>query len=198
MWKWSCVVLSDSSRPHGLQPTRLLHPWDFPGKSTGVGCYRLLRSTNLGSSKRAENTQGNRHLEGTNKTSCKTGPKRKEPWSHKRLSQTCRWVPGVSSRGVGQLWPVVGLGALTKTVLNAVVWWHKSIEGGCRYLHYSYHSLTSGQTTGRGHNSTHQQNIWLKMYWPWPCPPEQDPVLLTVSPSHEDVSTSLLLRSIRG
>ena len=30
--------MSDSSRPHGLQPTRLLRPWDFPGKSTGVGC----------------------------------------------------------------------------------------------------------------------------------------------------------------
>ena len=26
--------MSDSSRSHGLQPTRLLHPWDFPGKST--------------------------------------------------------------------------------------------------------------------------------------------------------------------
>ena len=25
--------------PHGLQPTRLLCPWDFPGKSTGVGCH---------------------------------------------------------------------------------------------------------------------------------------------------------------
>ena len=22
-----------------LQPTRLLHPWDFPGKSTGVWCH---------------------------------------------------------------------------------------------------------------------------------------------------------------
>ena len=31
--------MSDSSRPHGLQHTRLLHPWDFPGKSTGVGYY---------------------------------------------------------------------------------------------------------------------------------------------------------------
>ena len=29
-------------RPHGLQPTRLLCPWDFPGKSTGVGCHCLL------------------------------------------------------------------------------------------------------------------------------------------------------------
>ena len=36
-WKWSRSVVSDSSRPHRLQPTRLLHPWDFPGKSTGVG-----------------------------------------------------------------------------------------------------------------------------------------------------------------
>ena len=31
-----------SERPHGLQPTRLLGPWDFPGKSTGVGCHCLL------------------------------------------------------------------------------------------------------------------------------------------------------------
>ena len=38
-WKWGCSVMSDSSRPHGLQPTRLLRPWDFPGKSTGVGYY---------------------------------------------------------------------------------------------------------------------------------------------------------------
>ena len=41
--KWSCSVVSNSSRPHGLQPTRLLHPWDFPGKSTGVECHCLLR-----------------------------------------------------------------------------------------------------------------------------------------------------------
>ena len=41
-WKWSCSVVSDSSRLHGLQPTRLLHPCDFPGKSAGVGCHCLL------------------------------------------------------------------------------------------------------------------------------------------------------------
>ena len=41
-WKWSRSVLSDSQRRHGLQPTRLLRPLDFPGKSTGVGCHCLL------------------------------------------------------------------------------------------------------------------------------------------------------------
>ena len=40
-WKGSCSVMSDSLRPHGLQPTRLLHPRDFPGKSTGMGCHWL-------------------------------------------------------------------------------------------------------------------------------------------------------------
>ena len=34
--------MSDSSRPHGLQPTRLLCPWDLPGKSMGAGCHCLL------------------------------------------------------------------------------------------------------------------------------------------------------------
>ena len=45
VWKWkrSCSVVSDSSRPHGLQPTRLLRPWDFPGKNTGVCCHFLLQ-----------------------------------------------------------------------------------------------------------------------------------------------------------
>ena len=44
-WKVKVKSLSrvDSSRPHGLQPTRLRRPWDSPGKSTGVGCHCLLR-----------------------------------------------------------------------------------------------------------------------------------------------------------
>ena len=46
-WMGSCSVMSDSYRPHSLQPTRLLHPWDFPGKSTGVGCHCLLQYITL-------------------------------------------------------------------------------------------------------------------------------------------------------
>ena len=46
-WKWKVKVKSISCAQllatHGLQPTRLLYPWDFPGKSTGVGCHCFLR-----------------------------------------------------------------------------------------------------------------------------------------------------------
>ena len=36
----SCLI---SLQPHGLQPDRLLCPWDFPGKGTGVGCHSFLQ-----------------------------------------------------------------------------------------------------------------------------------------------------------
>ena len=57
-WRWECFlalmrksesecvsrsVLSDSLRPHGLQPSRLLCLRNSPGKSTGVGCHSLLQ-----------------------------------------------------------------------------------------------------------------------------------------------------------
>ena len=34
--------MSDSVRPHRRKSTRLPHPWDSPGKNTGVGCHFLL------------------------------------------------------------------------------------------------------------------------------------------------------------
>ena len=48
---WYCLLLllrvtsvvSNSVQPHGLQPTGVLHPWDSPGKNTGVGCHFLLQ-----------------------------------------------------------------------------------------------------------------------------------------------------------
>ena len=43
-----CVLLmSDSLPPHGLLPTRLLCPWDFPGKNAGVGSNFLLQGNFL-------------------------------------------------------------------------------------------------------------------------------------------------------
>jgi len=35
--------MSEALRPHGLQPSRLPCPWNFPGKNIGVGCYALLQ-----------------------------------------------------------------------------------------------------------------------------------------------------------
>ena len=40
--RWSRSVMSNSLQPCGLYPTRLLHPWDFLSKGTGVGCHFLL------------------------------------------------------------------------------------------------------------------------------------------------------------
>ena len=40
-------AVSDCLRPHGPQPARPLHPWDSPGKSTGVDCHARLRGSSL-------------------------------------------------------------------------------------------------------------------------------------------------------
>ena len=40
----SLSVVSKSLQPHELQPVRLLCPWSFPGKNTGVGCHFLLQA----------------------------------------------------------------------------------------------------------------------------------------------------------
>ena len=51
-FSWDCCCclvavslhVSHSLWPYGLQPARLLWPWDFPGKHTGMGCYFLLQA----------------------------------------------------------------------------------------------------------------------------------------------------------
>ena len=44
---WCCCLVFKLCltllRPHRLQPTRLLCPWDFPGKNTGLGCHFLFQ-----------------------------------------------------------------------------------------------------------------------------------------------------------
>ena len=39
----NCLVVSDSLQPQGLEPARLLCPWDSPGKNTEVGYHVLLQ-----------------------------------------------------------------------------------------------------------------------------------------------------------
>ena len=43
MYQFSSVSRVQVLRPYGLLPARLLCPWDFPGKNTGVGCHALLQ-----------------------------------------------------------------------------------------------------------------------------------------------------------
>ena len=42
LWCW-CSVVSDCLQSRGLKPPRLLFPWDFPGKNTGVSCHFFLQ-----------------------------------------------------------------------------------------------------------------------------------------------------------
>ena len=39
----SCLMVSNSLRPHGLWSTRLPCSWNSPGKNTEVGCHSLLQ-----------------------------------------------------------------------------------------------------------------------------------------------------------
>ena len=56
-----CLVMSNSLWSHGLQPARLLSPWDSPGKNTGVGWYSVLQGVFLteGSNSRLVHWQAN-------------------------------------------------------------------------------------------------------------------------------------------
>ena len=117
--------------------------------------------------------RGNRLLEGTDKTLCIPGPSSKEQWPHKKLTQTCSWVSrslwwrrrsAVASRsaGLGTLsaalpsWDIFGFRLFV--CLGGV-----HFEGCLCYLHYLHHSLASGQTRGKEHSSSHQQEIRLKI-----------------------------------
>ena len=64
LWWWFChSVVSSSLWPYGLQPARLLCPWDFPGKNTGVGWHFLLQGIYLPNPGSNFSTQGsNPHL----------------------------------------------------------------------------------------------------------------------------------------
>ena len=46
--------MSDSVQPYGLQPAKLLCPWNFPTKNTGVGCRALFQGIFLSGSEGKE------------------------------------------------------------------------------------------------------------------------------------------------
>ena len=69
----------------------------------------------------------NRLLEGTNKTLCAPGARRKEQWPHKRLTQTCLWVSGSLWQRCGSVVACCRFGGLSACT--------GPFEGSCHYLH---------------------------------------------------------------
>ena len=60
-----------------------------------------------------------------------TRSQEKGAWLHKRLSQTCLWVPKSFWGGIDQQWPAVESEELTTTVLRGTDCWHKSFWRRC-------------------------------------------------------------------
>ena len=133
-----------------------------------------------------------RCLKCRNKTLCTQRPKERSSDIYKRLSQTCLWVSPMQADSALTCFRDrrSGCNSPGRHSMLAWVFWGRSP--------LPYHSLTLGQATGREHSPTHQQKVWLKIYWTWPCPPEQDSVLPTASLSHQKASTNFLYSSIRG
>ena len=90
---------------------------------------------------------GNRLLEGTNKTLCAPGPRRKEQCPHKRLTQTC---PRESRCLQWRRGSAVGCSRVPGTECSRACM--GPFEGGHHYLHLIHYSSASGQTTGMEHS----------------------------------------------
>ena len=90
---------------------------------------------------------------------CAPGARRKKQCPNKRLSQTCLWV----SRSLWQKHgSTVACYRVRGTEYNSAC--TNPFEGGCHCLHYPYHNLASGQTTGRELSLTHQQKMGNSSY----------------------------------
>ena len=106
----------DSVRPHRRKPTRLPHPWDSPGKNTGVGCHFLLQCMKVKSE--SEVTQSCLTLRDPMDCclpgSSPMGYSRQEYWSGLPLPSpgNITSVSEFSLKPKGHKWPQMGHGAL--------------------------------------------------------------------------------------
>ena len=106
---------------------------------------------------------------------------------------TCKYWRA-SCGDVGQQGLTTGL-----TTLRACPqgWGHQKVSLPIEPVEPKAGSPQVKQLPGREYNHTHQQIIGLKPYWTRPCPPEQDPVFLIDSLSHQ-AYTSFLASSMKG
>ena len=114
--------MSNSVQPHRWQPTRLPHPWDSPGKNTGVGCHFL---SNAWKWKMKVKSLSRVRLLATPWTAAYQAPppmgvSRQDYWSgvslpSPRLDYSLYWLPGSSvtkefTCNAGNLGLIPGLG----------------------------------------------------------------------------------------
>ena len=100
--QFSCSVMSDSLLPHGLQHARLSCPSPTPkfcsnSCPSSWWCHPTISSSVVPFSSCLQSFPASGSfpmtlLEGTSKTLCAPGSRRKEQWPHKRLTQTCLWA----------------------------------------------------------------------------------------------------------
>ena len=130
--------------------------------------YYLQENHNLNRTARTYTGLGKQTLRGQKQNLVQPGPRRKEWWPQKRLTQTCPWV----SRS---LWGRHGL-----TVAGWRVGGTECLPGTFwRRLQLS--SLSPPEFGLRSNNREGTQprpstENGLKIYWVWPRPSEQDPV----------------------
>ena len=163
--------MSDSSRPHGLQPTRLL-PWDFPGKRAGVGCHCLLCSSYypiqnvwLSIQKIQGMPEGHKMRSEEAKPSSEPDADMTECWNCQthRLPRSVHWVPFMCQVPV---WECTSQGLC----LNINTGRGKDrVTGGVCEL-FLFHPESSEKASGaRWHRSSHlsgeEAPLWLRAIW---------------------------------
>ena len=162
--QFSCSVMSDSLLPHGLQHARLPCPSPTPkfcsnSCPSSRWCHPTISSSVVPFSSCLQSFPASGSfpmtlLEGTSKTLCAPGPRRKEQWPHKRLTQTCLWASRNLQQRHGSVVPCCRV--------RGNEWGSACtgpFEGSYHYLHYHHHGLVSGQTTGREHSPSHHRKL---------------------------------------
>ena len=103
---------------------------------------------------------------------------------------------------MGWQWLSMGMGALEVAVLGVAPWCEPSWEFG---IHPTIEPVDSRaglpkakQLPGGEHSPHPSAGNRIKVLLSTACPPEQDPVFPTTSPSHQEAYKSLLASSIRG
>ena len=130
--------MSDSVRPHRWKPTRLLCPWDSPGKNTGVGCHFLLQCMKVKSESEV----------------AQSGPTLHDPMD-------CS-LPGSSPHRISQA-RVLEWGAIAfsnTNAINTIFWWYRYTDcPGLRMVWLTVFLKLKNSAKAR-FNQNHTFSVW--------------------------------------